>query len=72
VDPDNTRLQARTREFEEMRGRGQPTIPTVLADELGTNPFLRADDPALADAIGMPGADPVAVFAEVRSRKDNF
>jgi hydroxyacylglutathione hydrolase len=72
VDPDNTRLQARTREFEEMRGRGQPTIPTVLADELDTNPFLRADDPALAAAIGMPGADPVAVFAEVRSRKDNF
>ena len=72
VDPDNVRLQTRTREFEEMRGRGQPTIPTVLADELDTNPFLRADDPALAAAIGMPGADPVAVFAEIRGRKDKF
>ena len=72
VDPDNSRLQARVREFEAMRERGQPTIPTVLADELDTNPFLRADDPALAAAIGMPGADPVAVFGEVRTRKDNF
>jgi hydroxyacylglutathione hydrolase len=72
VDPDNTRLQTRARAFEEMRGRGEPTVPTVLVDELDTNPFLRADDPTLAAAIGMPGADPVAVFAEVRSRKDNF
>ena len=72
IDPENARLQARTREFEEMRSRGEPTIPTVLVDELDTNPFLRADDPALAAAIGMTGADPVAVFAEVRSRKDNF
>ena len=72
IDPDNVRLQARTREFEEMRGRGEPTIPTVLVDELDTNPFFRADDPALAAAIGMTGADPVAVFAEVRSRKDKF
>ena len=72
IDPDNTRLQTRTREFEEMRARGQSTIPTVLADELETNPFLRADVPALASAVGMPGGDPVAVFTEVRTRKDNF
>ena len=72
VDPDNSRLQARTRVFEEMRGRGEPTIPAVLADELETNPFLRADDPVFAAAVGMPGADPVAVFAAVRTRKDNF
>ncbi|RZO66828.1 MAG: hydroxyacylglutathione hydrolase, partial [Parvularculaceae bacterium] len=36
------------------------------------SPFLRADDPALAAALGMAGADPVDVFAEVRQRKDNF
>ncbi len=72
IDPDNARLQARTRDFEEMRMRGEPTIPASLADELDTNPFLRADDPVLAAAVGMPGADPVSVFAEVRKRKDNF
>lgn len=72
IDPDNARLQVRNREFEEMRARGEPTIPAVLADELDTNPFLRADDPALAAAVGMPGADPVAVFAEIRGRKDRF
>jgi hydroxyacylglutathione hydrolase len=39
---------------------------------LATNPFLRADDPGVAAAVGLTGADPVAVFAEVRGRKDNF
>lgn len=72
IDGDNSKLQARVRGFEEMRARGEPTIPTILSDELDTNPFLRADDPVLAAAIGMPGADPVAVFAEVRKRKDSF
>ena len=33
---------------------------------------LRADDPSLARNVGLVGADPVAVFAEVRGRKDHF
>ncbi len=32
----------------------------------------RADDAGVAAAVGLAGADPVAVFAEVRRRKDNF
>ena len=40
--------------------------------ENATNPFLRADAPGIARAVGLDGADPVAVFAEIRQRKDNF
>ncbi len=72
IDNDNSQLHSRIRFFEEKRHLGEPTIPTILADELNTNPFLRADDPAFASAIGMPGADPISVFTEVRTRKDNF
>jgi hydroxyacylglutathione hydrolase len=43
-----------------------------LAQERATNPFLRADRPELAKAVGLPASDPVAVFAEIRRRKDNF
>ena len=43
-----------------------------MAEEVRTNPFLRADDPAVAAAVGMPGADPAAVFTELRERKNNF
>jgi hydroxyacylglutathione hydrolase len=54
------------------RAKGQPTVPSRLSDELATNPFLRARDPALKAAIGMAGAPDAAVFAELRARKDKF
>jgi hydroxyacylglutathione hydrolase len=43
-----------------------------MAEERAANPFLRADAPAVAAAVGLAGADPVTVFAEVRRRKDSF
>ncbi|MEO1252654.1 MAG: hydroxyacylglutathione hydrolase [Pseudomonadota bacterium] len=72
VDPHNDKLRARATRIDEMRREGQPTVPTELAAERATNPFLRADDPGVAAAIGMTGADAVEVFAEVRRRKDSF
>ena len=43
-----------------------------MESEIAANPFLRADAPELAAAIGMKGRDAVDIFAEVRRRKDNF
>ena len=40
-------------------------------EELATNPFLRADQPSVQQAVGVPG-DAVATFAEIRRRKDHF
>ncbi len=70
VEPDNAALAARAAEIDALRGRGEPTIPSTLDVEKRTNPFLRADDPATQAAVGMAGADPAAVFAEIRGRKD--
>lgn len=72
VDPDNSALAERTEQVNAARSVGEATVPSLLSDELATNPFLRAADPGLQAAIGMPGADPVAVFAELRRRKDAF
>lgn len=72
LDPDNPALQARAAEVERQRLAGKPTLPVTLGAEKRANPFLRADDPALAARLGMAGADPVAVFAETRRRKDTF
>lgn len=72
VDGGNAKLKARAEEIDRLRAAGRPTIPSTIGDELDTNPFLRADDPAMAAAVGMAGADPVAVFAEIRKRKDAF
>lgn len=72
VDPDNAALKRRAADIDAKRARGEPTVPSSVAEELATNPFLRAGDGALQRAIGIIGADPVAVFAEIRRRKDNF
>ncbi|HVV93382.1 MAG TPA: hydroxyacylglutathione hydrolase [Hyphomicrobiales bacterium] len=70
VDPDNARLKARAEAVRAARGRGEPTVPATLAEELDTNPFLRPE--ALAAAVGLAGAAPAKVFAEIRGRKDRF
>jgi hydroxyacylglutathione hydrolase len=72
VDPANEALARRAAEIADLRARGEPTVPTTLAAELATNPFLRADDPDIRAHLGMADADPVEVFAEIRRRKDNF
>lgn len=72
VDPDNPALQTRGRTVEALRAEGQPTVPSRLGEEKAANPFLRADDPALQAALGLSGAPPERVFAEVRARKDSF
>ncbi len=72
VDPDNAALQARAKAIADARAKGQPTVPTTIALELETNPFMRPDSATLRNTLGMQGADNVDVFAEVRGRKDNF
>ncbi|MEX0922520.1 MAG: hydroxyacylglutathione hydrolase [Rhodovibrionaceae bacterium] len=72
VDGGNPALVKRAEEIDRKRAAGEPTVPSYLAQEVATNPFLRADDPGLAESVGLSGAPPVEVFAEVRQRKDNF
>ena len=71
VDPENTALLAYVDEITDKRARDEWTVPTTIGRETGTNPFLRADDPALQAAMGHAG-DAVATFTEIRTRKDNF
>lgn len=70
VDPQNDLLKQRAEDVAALRARGAWTLPTTIALELATNPFLRAEDPAVQAAVGMPGADPADVFAELRERKN--
>lgn len=72
VDGGNPALRDRAKRVDEARAAGRATVPSLLGQEKATNPFLRADDPGLAAAIGMKGAPAVEVFAEVRRRKDVF
>ncbi len=72
VDPDNSALHARAAEIEKQRAAGEPTVPTTLGLESATNPFLRPDDPAIRQQLGLESAEDVEVFAEIRRLKDSF
>ncbi|MBO6608108.1 hydroxyacylglutathione hydrolase [Altererythrobacter sp.] len=70
ADPENKQLQAYAALVVSMRNQDEPTVPTQLARELETNPFLRADDPAIMAKWG--GDAPHETFAALRAAKDNF
>lgn len=73
VDPKNTALNIRVAEVKRMREEGRFTIPVSLGMEKRTNPFLRADRPELARAMGLEeGTKPSEVFAALRAAKDAF
>ncbi len=51
---------------------GKPPLPTTVALELRTNPFLRASDASIRAHLGMESASDLEVFTEIRARKDRF
>jgi hydroxyacylglutathione hydrolase len=72
LEPDNAALQARMGEVRAQRRRGQTAMPSDMGLEKATNPFLRVESPEIRKTLGMEKADDVAVFGEIRSRKDRF
>jgi hydroxyacylglutathione hydrolase len=70
IEPDNLALVARAAEAAEQVAAHKPTIPTTIAAEKAANPFLRADLPEVAAAVGLAGKPPAEVFAEIRERKN--
>jgi hydroxyacylglutathione hydrolase len=76
VEPDNRTLIARQSLEEQRRARGEPTLPSTIGDERATNPFLRAEQPAVKMAAeahdGHSFDNPVATFAALRAWKNAF
>jgi len=78
VEPDNPALIDRQTECERLRAQDRPTLPSVLAVEQATNPFLRWDAPGVIQATRQrapspaASADAVAVFTALRAWKDEF
>ena len=72
IDGSNPALIARGEEVKKLRAAGKPTVPTTIAAEKATNPYLRADDPAVRATMNLPDAPAAKVFAAIRTAKDNF
>ena len=72
VDPGNPALRSRNDRLAQMRRDGHLPMPSLLSEELATNPFLRAARPELATAAGLSGGTAVDVFTALRAMTDRF
>ncbi len=76
VEPSNPDLVQRAADCASSRSRGEPTVPSELALEKATNPFLRCAQATVREALvrHRPGAggDGAALFAALRAWKDVF
>ena len=76
VEPANPAIAERIGRERAKRERGLPTLPTTIAEERRTNPFLRVAEPevrAIAEArAGRKLAGDAAVFGALREWKNAF
>lgn len=76
TEPNCIAIEQRIRDCTQLREQGLPTLPTTLAIELNTNPFMRTDSAAIQQQLKTVTAtetdDEVSVFAALRRWKDRF
>jgi hydroxyacylglutathione hydrolase len=74
VEPGNVELICRGAEVRQARSRGEPTVPSVIALECATNPFLRVGEATVIAAVerwaGRPLKRGAEVFRALRTWKD--
>ncbi len=76
VEPGNDAITQRSAEAAQLRSRELATVPSTLAAELATNPFLRWDAPTVVAAaqarLGRTPAGPAEVFAAIREWRNRY
>lgn len=75
VEPGNRRLQSRVNEVAVARAKGWSTVPSTIAIEKASNPFLRCAEPEVAASARRrvsDATDELAVFAALREWKNGF
>lgn len=76
VEPHNRQIAQRLADVSAWRQAGRISLPSTLALERATNPFLRSAEPAVKAKIDERGGpqerSAAAVFAELRAWKDHF
>ena len=72
LEPDNLQLKQRIQQVDQLRAKNRPTIPSTMAQELATNPFLRENSLQLQRSINMTGQPAEKIFKKIRELKDQF
>lgn len=76
LEPANPKLTERLKKVRALRAQGLPTVPSTIAEEKETNPFLRWESREIQENLRKQFSNislsPVSVFAEIRRLKDQF
>lgn len=76
VEPSNRKAAEKLDRVRSLRARGLSTVPSTMAEERETNPFLRWDSKEIQENLRVRfpklPSDPILVFAKVRELKDSF
>jgi len=75
IEPSNTAVKAKAARVAELRARGEPTVPSTLAEERDTNPFLRVHSTEIIASVAgslTRHPTPESVLGAVRAAKDAF
>ena len=75
VEPENPALRERVQKVAALRAAGRSSVPSTLAEEKASNPFLRSAEPAVIAAglqHGAGDASEIAIFAAIRSWRNGF
>ena len=72
IDKNNPSLIKKIEKINKNINNEMPTIPSVLADELSCNIFLRSNNLDIQKQLGINSSDPIETFAKLRDLKDNF
>jgi hydroxyacylglutathione hydrolase len=75
LEPGNAAVSAKAARVAELRARNEPTVPSTLAEERATNPFMRCDSAEIIASVAERLAGnrtPQAVLGAIRAAKDAF
>lgn len=72
VEQDNAELLRFKNKVRDLRAQNLPSLPSLLAEELACNPFLREHSPSIQQYVCGENASALEVFSALRRLKDSF
>ncbi len=72
LEPGNTALQQRRQDTRTLLDQHQPSLPSNLALELATNPFLRCHSTEIREATHTQNESEVVTFSKIRELRNHY
>jgi hydroxyacylglutathione hydrolase len=72
LEPDNADLIARKQHVQTLRLLQKPSLPSNIALELKTNPFLRCTEAAIIEHSKAENKDELSVFSAIRMLRNHY